>query len=35
MALKHYDPLFEGQTKARLGNYDIRQFVSKNFGLIV
>ncbi|MDO8057442.1 DNA topoisomerase subunit B [Candidatus Phytoplasma gossypii] len=33
IALKHYDPLFEGQTKARLGNYDIRQFVSKNFGL--
>ncbi|MDV3158375.1 MAG: DNA topoisomerase IV subunit B, partial [Pigeon pea little leaf phytoplasma] len=33
IALKHYDPLFEGQTKARLGNYDMRQFVSKNFGL--
>ncbi|MFW8664589.1 toprim domain-containing protein, partial [Candidatus Phytoplasma citri] len=33
IALKHYDPLFEGQTKARLGNYDIRQFVSKKFGL--
>nr|QOX89584.1 hypothetical protein H7685_02045 ['Parthenium hysterophorus' phyllody phytoplasma] len=33
IALKHYDPLFEGQTKARLGNYDMRQFVSKHFGI--
>ncbi|MDV3166975.1 MAG: DNA topoisomerase (ATP-hydrolyzing) subunit B [Vigna little leaf phytoplasma] len=32
ISLRHYNPLFEGQTKAKLGNQEVRQFISKNFG---
>ncbi|MDO8168202.1 DNA topoisomerase (ATP-hydrolyzing) subunit B [Candidatus Phytoplasma melaleucae] len=32
ISLRHFDPLFEGQTKTKLGNYEMRQFVSKHFG---
>ncbi|KOR75443.1 DNA gyrase, beta subunit [Candidatus Phytoplasma pruni] len=32
ISLRHHDPLFEGQTKAKLGNHEVRQFVSKQFG---
>ncbi|MDV3167769.1 MAG: DNA topoisomerase (ATP-hydrolyzing) subunit B [Candidatus Phytoplasma stylosanthis] len=32
ISLKHPNPLFEGQTKNKLGNPEIRQFISKTFG---
>lgn len=32
ISLRHHNPLFEGQTKAKLGNQEVRQFVSKGFG---
>ncbi|WP_050337379.1 toprim domain-containing protein, partial [Candidatus Phytoplasma phoenicium] len=32
ISLRHHNPLFEGQTKAKLGNQEVRQFISKAFG---
>ncbi|AGL90662.1 DNA gyrase beta subunit [Candidatus Phytoplasma australiense] len=32
ISLKHQDPQFEGQTKAKLGNVEVRQIVSQYFG---
>ncbi|WP_323847543.1 MAG: DNA topoisomerase (ATP-hydrolyzing) subunit B [Phytoplasma sp.] len=32
ISLKHHNPLFEGQTKNKLGNQEVRQFVSRSFG---
>ncbi|WP_341266557.1 DNA topoisomerase (ATP-hydrolyzing) subunit B [Candidatus Phytoplasma fraxini] len=32
ISLKHHNPSFEGQTKNKLGNQEVRQFVSRSFG---
>ncbi|AYJ01566.1 DNA topoisomerase (ATP-hydrolyzing) subunit B [Candidatus Phytoplasma ziziphi] len=32
ISLKHPNPLFEGQTKNKLGSHEVRQFISKSFG---
>ncbi|WP_349401803.1 DNA gyrase subunit B [Candidatus Phytoplasma solani] len=32
ISLKHQDPQFEGQTKAKLGNVEVRQIISQVFG---
>lgn len=32
ISLKYSNPLFEGQTKNKLGNHEVRQFISKSFG---
>ncbi|WP_210954922.1 DNA topoisomerase (ATP-hydrolyzing) subunit B [Candidatus Phytoplasma luffae] len=32
ISLKHPEPLFEGQVKNKLGNQEVRQFISKTFG---
>ncbi|TVY12440.1 DNA topoisomerase (ATP-hydrolyzing) subunit B [Candidatus Phytoplasma pini] len=32
ISLRIHNPLFEGQTKAKLGNQEIKYFISKNFG---
>ncbi|WCA22463.1 DNA topoisomerase (ATP-hydrolyzing) subunit B [Candidatus Phytoplasma oryzae] len=32
ISLKYNNPIFEGQTKTKLGNIEIKQFISKTFG---